>query len=68
MESIVIKSIQNSTCNTVKFNIYKQTKTQCVTLGIIHQSIKYEDELYKKLITTFLDSNEYERTKINFST
>ena len=50
--------------NIININI---KKTQWITPGII-KSIKYKDKLYKKLKTSSLDSNEYQRTKINFST
>ena len=49
---------------TVKFNKYKHKRSPWITLGIL-RSIKFRDNLYKKLKSTPFDSLEYINTKQN---
>jgi hypothetical protein len=51
----------------IKFTKYKHKKSKWVTFGII-KSIKFRDNLYKKLKMTDPTTIEFERIKINLNT
>ena len=52
---------------TVRFNKHRHKKCKWMTLGILN-SIKFRDKLYSKLQNCTINSNEYQRLKINLTT
>ena len=51
----------------VKFNKYKHNKSSWITQGLL-KSIRYRDQLYKKLKLTNLNSPNYDTIKTNLKT
>ena len=55
------------TSKLVKYNKYKQKKSKWITRGLL-RSIRFRDNLYKKIKLTNPASREYETLKINLKT
>ena len=68
LESAIVNSINKHIVRkSVKFNKYQHSKSKWITKGII-KSIKYKDNLYKKMKITCPNSLDYHVIKSNLST